>query len=302
MCVYGAVCGSVYAVVCKHNLSCSCRNRCSDCAVAGIFAEKENQRRVEGRYHSRSIFAGVMLAPMDRGQNDDTAQHSQQPSQITQQEESTPPSRGIPTEAESKKPESESPVVSLPVVESDDPGETESPKQSNDPAPSKSSEPTEPAKESSEPESQSPAVSEPVETPDASPPQPESQTPSASVSPSVSPSPSPVISPSESQSQPESQAPTQTPSVAPSQPAETPEVYQPQPSINPQVVSGGDRASKFANGMVLATTESNNNNDPVYHTKNCRSAQKIATGSEMWYNSAQDAINAGRRLCGNCKR
>lgn len=58
----------------------------------------------------------------------------------------------------------------------------------------------------------------------------------------------------------------------------------------------------FSNGRVLATTESNNNNDPVYHTKDCSAAKKIAKESEYWYNSAEEAEAAGRRLCGNCGR
>ena len=109
-------------------------------------------------------------------------------------------------------------------------------------------------------------------------------------------SPSPSTAPSQSPSP--SVAPSQ--SVSPSQ-SETP-ASQPVQSSPPQATAGnsGDRASKFANGMVLATAESDNGGDPVYHTTDCRAAQKIAVESELWYSSEQAAKNAGRRICGYC--
>ena len=57
---------------------------------------------------------------------------------------------------------------------------------------------------------------------------------------------------------------------------------------------------KFAKGMVMITTASNNSNDPVYHTKLCRSAKAIQPEDVDWYASAGDAEAAGRRICGNC--
>lgn len=110
-------------------------------------------------------------------------------------------------------------------------------------------------------------------------PTPEEESPS----PSVSPSPTPSETPKPSEEQPpESQTPT--------------------PSNTPHPSAEGDRANKFANGMVLATTESDNNGDPVYHTEDCTAAQKIETESEFWYSSEQAAIDADRRLCGYCGR
>lgn len=109
-------------------------------------------------------------------------------------------------------------------------------------------------------------------------------------------SPSPSTAPSQSPSP--SVAPSQ--SVSPSQ-SETP-ASQPVQSSPPQATAGnsGDRASRFASGQVLATAESDNGGDPVYHTTDCRAAQKIAVGSELWYSSEQAAKNAGRRICGYC--
>lgn len=103
------------------------------------------------------------------------------------------------------------------------------------------------------------------------------------------------------QSEPSPSA-TQPEKLPQSQPA--PIVSQPVQSNSPQVTqgNGGNREANFASGKVLATTESNNNNDPVYHIKDCRSAQKIQAESELWYESEQAAISDGRRLCGNCKR
>lgn len=113
--------------------------------------------------------------------------------------------------------------------------------------------------------------------------------------------------------------PAQTNAPAPAQ-TRTPTTQNPGPmvSINPVAPpaqqtrspaqsgsQGGNQATNsggFSNGRVLATTESNNNNDPVYHTTNCRSAQRIPTQNQYWYESAQAAEADGRRLCGNCDR
>ncbi len=70
----------------------------------------------------------------------------------------------------------------------------------------------------------------------------------------------------------------------------------------PTTGSNGSYVHDFSGGRVLITKASNNNNDPVYHTKDCVSARKIASADEYWYDSAKDAENAGRRLCGNCSR
>ncbi len=58
----------------------------------------------------------------------------------------------------------------------------------------------------------------------------------------------------------------------------------------------------FSGGKVLITKASDNNNDPVYHTRDCMAAKKISPSDEYWYDSAKDAEADGRRLCGNCKR
>lgn len=137
----------------------------------------------------------------------------------------------------------------------------------------------------------------------------------------------PAPAPSQAQTQTQSPAPSRTqapstpvPTRAPT-PTRSPAAQNPDPvvSINQTApptrqtqapaqarnqggAVSGDRTAKFAAGKALATTASNNNNDPVYHTTNCRSAQRIAASDEYWYDSAQAAEAAGRRLCGNCAR
>ena len=69
--------------------------------------------------------------------------------------------------------------------------------------------------------------------------------------------------------------------------------------------SGGNSSSTtyihdFSNGRVLITTASDNNGDPVYHTRDCRVAKTIPPKNEDWYDSAQEAIAADRRLCKIC--
>lgn len=101
---------------------------------------------------------------------------------------------------------------------------------------------------------------------------------------------------------PATQNPAPVVSIAP---ATQPPAQQTQASAlvgNQGSAVSGDRAAKFAAGQVLATLASNNDDDPVYHTRDCRSAQRINTSDEYWYRSAQDAINDGRRICGNCNR
>lgn len=58
----------------------------------------------------------------------------------------------------------------------------------------------------------------------------------------------------------------------------------------------------FSGGRVLITKASDNNNDPVYHTKYCTSAKKISQIDMYWFNSAEEAKADGRRLCGICAR
>lgn len=102
----------------------------------------------------------------------------------------------------------------------------------------------------------------------------------------------------------QTQKPGPVVSVRPAVPTAPPAQHTQKPaqSGNQGGTGAGDRAAKFAAGQVLATTASNNDDDPVYHTTNCRSAQRIAASDEYWYSSAQDAINDGRRICGNCNR
>ena len=95
------------------------------------------------------------------------------------------------------------------------------------------------------------------------------------------------------------------PTIAPS---EKPKAPAASASSNQANANGGGtpnretNADKFSAGKVLITTASNNNGKPVYHTKYCSSAQKIAQNDMYWYDSAEDAIADGRKLCGNCSR
>ena len=115
--------------------------------------------------------------------------------------------------------------------------------------------------------------------------------------PTPTPTPNPTPTP----------APTPEPTPVPT-PVPTPA---PTPTPTPAPVQSGDKTISnsdgtythfFTNGRVLITTESNNNDDPVYHTWDCRAAKKISPESEGWYDSEQAAINAGRRLCGYCSK
>lgn len=92
--------------------------------------------------------------------------------------------------------------------------------------------------------------------------------------------------------------------VSPNQPqAITPSTSK-NPSDGTQSSGNGEETytHDFSGGRVLVTTASNNNNDPVYHTQDCRAAIKISPSDAYWYDSAKDAEAAGRRLCGNCKK
>lgn len=114
--------------------------------------------------------------------------------------------------------------------------------------------------------------------------------------------------------QPQSTAPVsesplksiQTPAQSTQSPAQTPasntKASPAAQAPKPTTGSNGSYTHDFSGGRVLITKASNNNNDPVYHTKDCVSARKIASADEYWYDSAKDAENAGRRLCGNCSR
>lgn len=64
----------------------------------------------------------------------------------------------------------------------------------------------------------------------------------------------------------------------------------------------GTYTHDFSSGRVLVTVASNNNGDPVYHTKNCQAAKKISGKDAYWFNSEKEAIADSRRLCGYCRR
>lgn len=166
-------------------------------------------------------------------------------------------------------------------------------------------------------------ASEPTESimpDDTSAPEP-AQTPSEAVPDTPAPAPSQAPAQTQAPAPPRTQAPsTPAPARAPT-PTRSPATQNPGPVVSINTTApptrqtqtpaqsgnqvepvSGDRTAKFSAGKALATTASNNNNDPVYHTTNCRSAQRIAASDEYWYDSAQAAEAAGRRLCGNCAR
>lgn len=147
-------------------------------------------------------------------------------------------------------------------------------------------------------------VSAPLEPTGSEPQQPEDTAPEESAQEGESQPIAllPSASPPASAAQPVSPSPSSAPHASPSP---TPSARLPEsqaPSNTPQVPAGNDRDSKFASGQVLATTESDNNGKPVYHTKNCTAAKKIAEESELWYESEQAAKAASRDLCGICGR
>lgn len=133
--------------------------------------------------------------------------------------------------------------------------------------------------------------------------------------PATTPSPTPTPSSTSIQESNNAQSFTDEPAQNATQPPVLPSLS---PSVEPEVslkptsepsaqstagtVSNGDGTytRDFSGGRVLATTQSNNGGDPVYHIRNCQSAKTIPPENEYWYESAQAAENAGRRLCGNC--
>lgn len=132
--------------------------------------------------------------------------------------------------------------------------------------------------------------------------------------PAAPPSQAPQTQPPQTQApvQTRAPAPTPAPTRAPTVPVQTPAPVVTVPPVqntpaptqagNAGTTQNGDGTytHDFSGGRVLATRESNNNNDPVYHTKDCRSAKRIPPENELWYSSAQAAQNDGRRLCGIC--
>lgn len=88
------------------------------------------------------------------------------------------------------------------------------------------------------------------------------------------------------------QAPTALPTQAPEQPGSAGTVRN----------NDGTYTHDFSGGRVLATTQSNNSGDPVYHTEDCRAAKIIPPENERWYQSEQAAKDDNRRLCGYCAR
>lgn len=71
---------------------------------------------------------------------------------------------------------------------------------------------------------------------------------------------------------------------------------------SPEMPTNTFRDGSFANGNVLITIASDNNNDPVYHTGECQAAQKIAKEDRVWFNSRREAEDDNRRICGYCDR
>lgn len=139
-------------------------------------------------------------------------------------------------------------------------------------------------------------TAEPTEGPENQPQQEESPTDAPTENPAANPPATQTQAPTHAQ--PPVPATTINPTSPPAQQTQTP--------VRPAggTVSNGDGTytHDFTGGRVLATAESNNNNDPVYHTKDCTSARKIPPENEIWYASEQAAKDAGRRLCGNCGR
>lgn len=94
--------------------------------------------------------------------------------------------------------------------------------------------------------------------------------------------------------------------TGPEQPTTSPSQQTPAPTQvgNGQTVPNNDGTytHDFSGGRVLATMQSNNNGDPVYHIKDCRAAKIIPPENEYWYESEQAAKNDGRRLCGYCNK
>lgn len=169
--------------------------------------------------------------------------------------------------------------------------------QSMQAAPESRSVPSAPTTEQNKPT----AATVPVE------PEPEEQEP---IQTDDMPKPEPAINPAKT-SDPESSEPAQIQEPAKqlststtNQTHQLPAPTQPEekaPSQSGTSANNVTIARDFSSGRVLATTQSSNNGNPVYHTKDCQAAKKILPESEYWYDSAQAAENDGRRLCGYCK-
>lgn len=171
---------------------------------------------------------------------------------------------------------------------------------------------------SSAPASAPTPAPEPTEPPEEPSNEPEPEQTAEPAQQTAEPTAKPTQAPPPAQTRAPAPTPTKTPAAAPSRtPAQNPG---PVVSINPTVPpvrqtqaptqSGGGTTSNgngtythdFSGGRVLYTTQSNNNNDPVYHTRDCRAARIIPPENTAWYASAQAAINDGRRLCGFCNK
>lgn len=73
-------------------------------------------------------------------------------------------------------------------------------------------------------------------------------------------------------------------------------------ALKEETAGNGQTSGGFSSGNVLITTASDNNDDPVYHTINCRAAKKISEQDRYWFNSESEAKEDGRRLCGWCAK
>lgn len=132
--------------------------------------------------------------------------------------------------------------------------------------------------------------------------EPEQQTVEPTAPPSQPPEPAQTQAPTPTQSRAPAQNPDPVISINPTTPPAVPTQAPAQPNRGTTSNGDGTYTHDFSGGRVLITTQSNNNNDPVYHTRDCRSAKIIPPENEFWYASAQAAESANRRLCGNCAR
>ena len=151
---------------------------------------------------------------------------------------------------------------------------------SNSPAPEAPAASTEP---SQPPETPPDVPEEPVSTPAEEPAEKPSQEPQET---------KPAEKPSSSGDSPQSPGVT----VAPSNEAKTSDTSKNTPT------SSTSTTHDFSGGRVLITTKSDNNKDPVYHTRDCRAAKEIPAENVGWFDSEQAAIDDGRRLCGLCAK
>ena len=122
--------------------------------------------------------------------------------------------------------------------------------------------------------------------------EPQTQNPAEVTEPAVTPKPETQTRP---QASPTLQNPPTQTNNAPVQSAELNQK-------NNQTNGNDKNAQGFSAGQVLITTASNNNNDPVYHTMDCRTASKILPEDRAWIESEDAAKAEGRRLCGWCSK